>query len=64
MISDMEVVGRTLRERMELALVVFAVFLTFDYVQNDVEWINLLLVVLVFSVVQIGLDAIWRPSEK
>lgn len=54
----MEIVGRTLRDRVEQALVVFAVFLAFDYYQNDIEWVVLAGSAGLFFVLMIGLDAI------
>lgn len=60
----MEIVGRTLRDRVEQALVVFVVFLAFDYYQNEIEWAPLVASVALFFVLMIGFDAIRTRVES
>ncbi|ELZ01022.1 hypothetical protein [Natrialba aegyptia] len=60
----MEIVGRTVRDRVEQAFVVFIVFLAFDYFQNEIEWFGLLVSVSLFFVLMIGFDAIGQKFEE
>lgn len=54
----MEIVGRTVRDRVEQALVVFIVLLALDYFLDEIEWFRLVVSVSLFFVLMMGFDAI------
>ncbi|ELZ07029.1 hypothetical protein [Natrialba aegyptia] len=60
----MELVGRTLRDRIVQALVVFLTLLVIQYVQNSIEWGYLVSVAALFFVIMIPLDAIRSRFEQ
>lgn len=60
----MELVGRTLRDRIVQALVVFITFLVFQYFQSSIEWGYLLAVATLFFVMMIPFDAIRSRFEQ
>ncbi|WP_323172885.1 hypothetical protein [Natrialba sp. PRR66] len=60
----MELVGRTLRDRIVQALVVFLTLLVIQYVQNSIEWGYLVSVAALFFVIMIPLDAIRSRLEQ
>ncbi|WP_247730907.1 hypothetical protein [Halovivax limisalsi] len=60
----MELVGRTLSERIGQALVVFAVFLAFEYYRGEIEWGYLIVAAPLFFVIMIGLDRFRHVSNR
>ncbi|ELY88416.1 hypothetical protein [Natrialba taiwanensis] len=55
----MELVGRSLRDRIVQALVVFLTLLVFQYVQNSIEWGYLVYVAAFVFVFVLLLDVVW-----
>jgi uncharacterized membrane protein YoaK (UPF0700 family) len=52
----MDVAGKALSERITGALVVFLVFVAFDYFQGEYDWETLFLIPIVFFVFMIVID--------
>ncbi|QIB75934.1 hypothetical protein GL213_02405 [Halogeometricum borinquense] len=54
----MELAGRSIRERVMQALVVFVVFFAYDYLQNAVDWSYLFAATALFFVIMLVIDGL------